>query len=31
MNKAIQRIKEVSVKIIDKSPEEKRELLKKCA
>jgi T-complex protein 1 subunit eta len=27
----IDRIKEVSVKIIDKSPEEKRELLRKCA
>jgi T-complex protein 1 subunit eta len=27
----IKRIKEISVKIIDKSPEEKRELLRKCA
>jgi len=31
LSKCLARIKEVSVKIIDKSPEEKRDLLKKCA
>ena len=31
MKKCVERIKEVSVKITDKEPEEKRELLKKCA
>ena len=31
MAKCLERIKEVSVKIQDKEPEEKRELLKKCA
>lgn len=31
MQKCIERIKEISVKIIDKSPEEKTQLLRKCA
>jgi T-complex protein 1 subunit eta len=31
MKKCVERIREVSVKIGDKSPEEKRQLLKKCA
>lgn len=31
MNKCLERLREVSVKIADKSPEERRDLLKKCA
>jgi T-complex protein 1 subunit eta len=31
MTKCVERIKEISVKIADKSPEERRDLLKKCA
>ena len=31
MQKCIERIKEISIKIADHSPEERRELLKKCA
>jgi T-complex protein 1 subunit eta len=31
MNKCVERIKDISIKIMDKSPEEKKNLLKKCA
>ena len=31
MTKCVERIKEISIKIADKSPEEKKDLLKKCA